>query len=123
MFFDYWFTEKKLPTFNTPNALITVLDYFMNKINSQTTNISTNYIIRKTSLYSNFAKEIMEQIINRIMKPQDINRLFDYLCDEVFFSCFLKEFRRNIDIDYDIKFLALSNVRNIINLNLNIFRY
>lgn len=123
MFFDYWFTEKKLPKFNTPNALITVLDYFMNKINSQTTNISTNYIIRKTSLYSNFAKEIMEQIINRIMKPQDINRLFDYLCDEVFFSCFLKEFKRNIDIDYDIKFLALSNVRNIINLNLNIFRY
>ena len=120
MFYDYWFTEKKLPTFNTPNALISVLDYFMNRINAQTTNISTIYIIRKTSLYSNFAKEIMEQIINRIMKPYDINRLFAYLCDEVFFSCFLKEFKRNIDIDYDIKFLALSNVRNIINLNLNI---
>lgn len=56
------------------------------------------------------------------MKPYDINRLFDYLCDEVFFSCFLKEFKRNIDIDYDIKFLALSNVRNIINLNLNILQ-
>lgn len=113
LFYDYWLSDKYLPTFKSSNELINVLIYFHYRINSLKE--STDYdVIRKNTIYRNFAKEIMFQISNKLMTENQLELLIDVFCDEVFFMNFIEVFRENIENQYEEKLLALSNVRIII---------
>ena len=122
LFYDYWLSDKYLPTFKTSNALINVLTYFHYRINSLKE--STDYdVIRKNTIYRNFAKEIMFHISNKLMTENQLDLLIDVFCDEVVFMNFIEVFRENIEDQYEGKLLALSNVRIIIKFKFKLIRF
>lgn len=112
-FYDYWFSEAKLPSFSNQESLLKMLSYFFERV----TNIeskSYNDIIRINTLYTNFSTNIYALIANGKMNQDDCIKLHQFLNDETFFGCFIAVFLELVKKDYEINFnryfLALHKV-------------
>ncbi len=113
LFFDYWFSEEKIPIFKNENILLTVLSYFILKINELSLkNLNLEEIMRINTVYSDFSNQIF-----LLIEKGDFslfNKLEEFLYDNHFFKVFISKLVSNLDKNFEEKYKALSKVKNII---------